>query len=339
MKSRITTLTAAAILLGPVAAPAMAQSLEDRIAAVRQNRAAAREAQGDRQAASRTLAALQTPLGEVDLTDLTAREAVKWLADTSGLDIVVHWEALEIEGIDPNQIVQIVGRNLTPARVLTLIARQIVVDQPLLWEATPWYVELMTKTQANQRTVVVVYPIHDLLHEVPNFTDAPEFDLQQITQQSSQGFGGGQGFSGGGGQGLFRDTGRDQRDQEDTTTERAEQIAQLIRDTIEPEIWREHGGIAGSIRYYNGNLIIRAPLYVHRQIGGAGRRVGGADEAVASHGAADRRYVQLNVRSTRADVTELRPIRSRLGAAGRGVSSAPSLPYTRGHRTAGIDGK
>ena len=44
-------------------------------------------------------------------------------------------------------------------------------------------------------------------------------------------------------------------------------IADTIREIIEPDIWAAHGGTAGAISYYQGNLIIRAPNYVHRQIG------------------------------------------------------------------------
>src|SRR2546430_688253 len=82
--------------------------------------------------------------------------------------------------------VEVVGRRMTPSHVLTLTARQIAVDSPLIWEATPYYVELMTKAQANQRTSVVVYPIHDLVQEIPDFHDAPEFNLQALSQQSNQ---------------------------------------------------------------------------------------------------------------------------------------------------------
>jgi hypothetical protein len=44
-------------------------------------------------------------------------------------------------------------------------------------------------------------------------------------------------------------------------------IAQLIRDTIEPDIWLENGGQYGTIRYYDGRLIVSAAPFVQRQIG------------------------------------------------------------------------
>ena len=37
---------------------------------------------------------------------------------------------------------------------------------------------------------------------------------------------------------------------------------------MEPDAWDINGGEYATIRYYQGTLIIRAPDYIHRQIGG-----------------------------------------------------------------------
>ena len=39
-------------------------------------------------------------------------------------------------------------------------------------------------------------------------------------------------------------------------------------ETIEPDAWQVNGGDAASIRYYQGTLIVRAPDYIQRQLGG-----------------------------------------------------------------------
>ena len=39
-------------------------------------------------------------------------------------------------------------------------------------------------------------------------------------------------------------------------------------EIVEPDGWEANGGTWGSIRYYQGTLIIRAPDFMHRQIGG-----------------------------------------------------------------------
>ena len=50
--------------------------------------------------------------------------------------------------------------------------------------------------------------------------------------------------------------------------EKVQQIVDIILETIEPDAWQQNGGDAASIRYYEGVLLIRAPDYIQRQIGG-----------------------------------------------------------------------
>ncbi len=52
-----------------------------------------------------------------------------------------------------------------------------------------------------------------------------------------------------------------------TNEERAEEIIEIITSLIEPTQWEVHGGNA-SIRYFRESLLVRAPNFVHRQIGG-----------------------------------------------------------------------
>jgi hypothetical protein len=50
--------------------------------------------------------------------------------------------------------------------------------------------------------------------------------------------------------------------------ERGEELAKLIRTTIEPDIWSESGAATEcSVKYHEGMLIVRAPQYVQNQIG------------------------------------------------------------------------
>jgi hypothetical protein len=47
----------------------------------------------------------------------------------------------------------------------------------------------------------------------------------------------------------------------------ADSLVKLIMDTIRPEIWKENGGNS-TIRFFQGNLIVTAPLSVQEAIGG-----------------------------------------------------------------------
>jgi hypothetical protein len=121
------------------------------------------------------------------------------------------------------------------------------------------------------------------------------------------GFGGGGGGGGGGGRGggggsIFGDPG----DAPDRLTEleRVQQIIDLITETVEPDAWDVNGGDWATIRYYSGTLIIRAPDYVHRQIGGypfVTRPI-----ANSRTGTAPRRYLTFTGNMTNVEVVGVR---------------------------------
>ncbi len=48
---------------------------------------------------------------------------------------------------------------------------------------------------------------------------------------------------------------------------KANELVQLIVETVTPSIWVQNGG-KGTIRFFNGNLIVTAPRSVHEAIGG-----------------------------------------------------------------------
>jgi hypothetical protein len=108
----------------------------------------------------------------------------------------------------------------------------------------------------------MAYPMADLLFTVPDHTDAPSFDLTQITQASTGGGGGSAAGS------LFKEQTTSAPAM--TRAQKMEQIAQTIRQIVEPDLWRENGGVVASMSTFGDALVIRAPKYVHEQIGSTG---------------------------------------------------------------------
>ncbi|MEX0653212.1 MAG: hypothetical protein WD534_14830 [Phycisphaeraceae bacterium] len=265
----VASVTLTAILL--TATPATAQRLSERIENVRQQRAAA-ERERQQTAAQR----LTQMVENVDFQSTRVQQAVQWWSQQTGIAVVVNWESMLIDGVDPDTPITLSLRRVPANQLLSLLLQQASPDEALIAEATPWYVEIMTRRQANRRTVTRVYDIMDLLHPVPNFDNAPQFDLESALDDEDGGSGrggrgGGRGDGnrgGGGGGGLFGDSDDDREDVDiPSRAERAEELMDMIRTSIEPDIWQEFGGEHASIRFYNGHLIINAPMYVHRQIG------------------------------------------------------------------------
>jgi hypothetical protein len=247
-----------------------AQSLSQRITEVRQRQEAERRLQQEPVTQMTPMHRLVSlTIDPVVVQGAPAREAFNWFSRITDVPLVINWEQLTNQGIDPDQPIHLNLRRVPASQVLALLLAHTSTDMAtLMFEATPWYIEIITRDQANARVVVQVYPIDDLLVQIPNFTSDRQSGRTSRGTDAGRGVGGlfpssGQGSSTSGG-GGFGDSADEQRP---SRQERGEQIAQLIRDTIEPDIWIENGGEKSSVRYHNGRLVVTAPRYVHRQIG------------------------------------------------------------------------
>jgi len=86
-------------------------------------------------------------------------------------------------------------------------------------------------------------------------------------------------------------------------------------DAVEPDAWVERGGGDATIRYYTGTLIVRAPDFVHRQLGGYPF----ATRPVSRGGAVPgkRRYLTFTGSISNVEMIGERQFRA-IGAAGGG---------------------
>ena len=199
-------------------------------------------------------------------TGVTFGEAIDFLRDVSNLNMHVNWKALEEQNVTRDTPINIRLRAVSMRKVLNLLLSEASGGDSLAWYVDQGVVEITTKELADKKMYTRIYPVDDLLMEVPDFDNAPDFSLQSTTEQGQGGRGGG----GGGGRGLFEnaDQSRKDKDVSKTKTERGEELVALIKELVSPEVWVDGGGSA-QIRYFNGNLIVTAPRSVHEAIGGS----------------------------------------------------------------------
>jgi hypothetical protein len=143
---------------------------------------------------------------------------------------------------------------------------------------------------------VKVYPLEEMLYDPPRFTNAPpngfgygypggvstnggtpdpHYYLNSYPYRYSGGYLGGYGsggYSGGFGpgvvsQGTVMSFGDDTNTPEEKEA-RAEKIVDLVTELIEPEGWDRNGGDWATVRYHEGSLVVRAPDFIHRELGG-----------------------------------------------------------------------
>jgi hypothetical protein len=213
-------------------------------------------------------AQLSRTLPEVRLDGVALGDALDFIRDVSGVNMSVEWKTLEAAGVTRDTPINVRLRGVSLRKALNTIMAEAGGGDQIGWTTDEGVVTVTTKEKINATTYTRIYDIRDLLVEIPDFKDAPNFSLQSTSTRGGGASGSGAGGAGGG-QGLFG-SGNDSKPDEVTKTkdERAEELLTLIKETISPDIWSDNGGIA-TIRYFNGSIVVRAPKYVHEAIGGA----------------------------------------------------------------------
>ncbi len=207
----------------------------------------------------------------VMIPNMPARDALNWWSRTTGINLVVNWRGLEEFNIDPQTPINVDLHHARIGQVLTIMLSQMSLQEPLIYQTTHYHIEVLTREQANRLTETLIYDISDLLAVAPNFNTAPQFDLNAAMSNTNSGgsgtTNGNRSGASGSSSGIFADNDIDDQGPQKNRMQHGKELAQLIRDTIEPEIWTSHGGKYASIRYYQDLLVIKAPQYVHEQIG------------------------------------------------------------------------
>ena len=252
------------------------------------------------QAAPSATLALSRELEQVKLDAIPLGEVVTLLTDATGANFHINWKALQAAGVDRTTAVTLHLRHVTVRKTLSLVIEQLPATAPLSFFNDQGVIELTTLELADLAVVTKVYNVEDLLIVAPELDPAVGlFDSNtqssngssssrssgygsnsnsnsnsRSTRQSSQrtSSSSSSSRSGGRGSGGTSSSGSGNASGTNTDTETREGrltgIVELIRDTVEPTIWKENGGTA-SISSFNGHLIITAPRRVHERIGGA----------------------------------------------------------------------
>lgn len=205
-------------------------------------------------------------------------DCIDFVRDASGANIVVDWKNLATVNITKDTLINLRLRDTPLRKVLDLVLSEAGEGSLLTYFIDENVIEITTRAEADRHMYTIVYDVHDLLITIPNFNNAPQFNLQS---QSNTGSSSGTAMPGqvnsssSSGGGLFSGGTTSQNNPSsggpgsanDPTTLNANNLVKLIEDTIRPDIWRENGGTS-SIRYFNGLLIVTAPRSVLEAIGG-----------------------------------------------------------------------
>lgn len=197
----------------------------------------------------------------VDFNDHGLENVIAFIGQLSNLNIDVDWGSLELIGVDKESPVTLKLTNVTLETVLNRVLEKVSdPDIPAGWAVKDGILMIASDEVLRRDTVLEIYDIRDLLIDIPDYTEAPTFDLNSVLQGSGGRGGGGGGRSpfGGGNQ----DADVERRDRQ----EMIDEIVDIISSNVDYEGWLENGGDTGSLREFNGNLIITNTPKNHRAI-------------------------------------------------------------------------
>lgn len=202
-----------------------------------------------------TIARLLQP-ATVELSSARLEDVMIYLQESTGAHIDITWRDGNAAGIGLDRDAE-VTLSWRDAPALSLIERVLEKTgdefDPATWQVTDeGILDIAPRSVLNRRASAKLYDVQDLLLEIPDFTEVPDLELGSIVQGQ-----------GGSGQEVDLTTGAGT-----TEAERLEQLIEIIQTSIEFDQWRDNGGDAAEISAFRGALLVRAPGYIHRQLGG-----------------------------------------------------------------------
>ncbi|MAB82170.1 MAG: hypothetical protein CMJ24_01885 [Phycisphaerae bacterium] len=269
-------------------------------------------------ASSSTVGAEAVILGKLVYTDVTVqfnqtelRQVMTFLQTLLDVQMIIYWQNdKNVVGLDPEKTITIESEDTPALNLLQRILEQCSTDgEEYTWQLRQGMLEIGTKDRLGRKSaqVLKMYNIENLILEIPDFDNAPTLDLGNFGGGGGGlgggGFGGGGGVGGGGGGGRSGGFGGGgggtggggggggslaPTNEED----RIEKLVLLITTFIEPDAWRRNGGDIASIEAYRGNLLIKAPDFIQRQLEGYAFR---PTRPAGSQGGRSLTYEQSNV--------------------------------------------
>jgi len=256
----------------------------------------------------------------IEFKDQRLEEVMNFIATLTNADMEVMWlDDRSTVGLDKDQTVTL---KFTKGSALQLLEKVLEKSTDDLssggstWQmSTSGTLQVGPKERLNTWKRTKVYPVNDLLAEVPNFTNMPEFDLQQALQSRGRG-------GGGGGQSPFRQNQQNNQEQRRTQEEKLDDLKRIITELVEREQWVDNGGSGASIQYFQGAFLVNAPDYVHRGLDGYDWW---PSEGTTSSTTNGRRYVSLNLDAATSQTGEIRkvPVTGVAGGTGAGGGGTP----------------
>ena len=196
----------------------------------------------------RTMTSTMRSRPGIDFQHTSVKDILQYLAEVGRFSVVFD-KALEEAGIDLTlRVIDIKVSGISYEKAI-----QLILPRECGYRVEAGYVLITTLEKSWMPLKTATYSVRLALAQIPNFTDAPRFEIGDVTQAAAAAAAGG-GFGdlfGGGGQTTTTDEGQ-------VTPDRiVELIQKFVRNENDRRIapWADEGGPA-TITYLGGQLIV-----------------------------------------------------------------------------------
>ncbi len=201
------------------------------------------------------------PIPEFRVDELPLSDVMDTLQDLSRTNMSVDWTDLTDNGVNKDKPISLRVANLSMRTVLKQVLAQAGGGDTMLgFQVNEGLLRVATKSKLDRDKSVLVYDIRDLLVNIPRVKREGLVNMATL-------------------QGGDVSTGRSLFNQAERQSEYAQaaenggqanpmvgQLMDILRQTVEPDSWRETGGGDGSLRELNGQLIVYNTSEAHRQV-------------------------------------------------------------------------
>jgi len=183
------------------------------------------------------------------------KNVIETYRQATGANFHVNWRALQNVGIDREEPITLVVKNVSISRALNMVTEQLSEGkdkfESVYWLINQGVVSITTGHALNTKTIVTIHDVGDLLFAAPNFK-GPRLGRSTRGAGSSQGDTTGifdVGAGGGDGDGI------ENEDAAETRNQAKASLTKIIKDSIGEEMWASGGG-KGSVRFFRNKMII-----------------------------------------------------------------------------------
>ncbi|MFI4854377.1 MAG: hypothetical protein ACIAQF_05290 [Phycisphaerales bacterium JB065] len=196
----------------------------------------------------------------IEFTGNRLEEVLDFFEQVADIQIEAKWlSERHAIGLDKDFEINLKVENMTVVNALERVLDRTLEDETdaPTWQLTNWgEVEVGPRSRLNARKYVKIYPVQDLLFQIPDFTNVPNLNIDDVLDQGGQGGGGS----------IFDDPDNDPNGLGPSEREEVERLVRIIQTFVEEDQWDANGGTGGTIRYFRGSLVIRGADYMHRAL-------------------------------------------------------------------------